>query len=154
MEIVDYDPETCIIVTKNSKELEDDLYQGFTRPRATDFYYLQNSIFAVTEPGEYFHDTSKGILYYYPYDDDDLETVETWMAVADHTLNFNGIKSATFQNLSFRYTTGVALGGILFSNLLVENCDFKHCETGLSILFSNNTVMNHLLFEDMGSMAV
>ena len=156
MEIVDYDQNDCIIVTKNSKKQEDDFYQGFSRPKATDFFYLQNTLHAVTESGEYYHDIENGILYYYPYIDNDgnPELNETWFAVADHVLNFNGLKDVSFQDLGFMYTTGTALEGQQFSKLNVENCIFKHCETGIGIINSNSTVYNHLLIEDSGAMAV
>ncbi len=59
----------------------------------------------VDEPGEYWYDKEKSELYYYPYDEEDMDTAEIYVPRTEMLVNINGKDSGNivFDNISFRY---------------------------------------------------
>ena len=114
---------------------------------ANNLYFIQNAIRSVTQPGEYCIYPG-GKLYYYPYSDDDINNPQAFIPVTPTLFDFNNCPNVTFSRIHFEYCTNAAIGGLLFNNLLVEDCNFTHLSRAFYFQGTNNSRVEHCLIED------
>lgn len=57
---------------------------------------------SIAEPGEYYHNPN-GTLFYHPYPDEDMNTIEVFIPKTNFVIQFNEIKNLVVQNLHFKY---------------------------------------------------
>ena len=68
-------------------------------------YWLQNHISFLDEPGEFYYDQQAGIVYYYPYADEDMNTVVIEYATQDTLIQLQNTANITFDGITFTGTT-------------------------------------------------
>ena len=68
-------------------------------------YWLQNHLSFLDEPGEFYYDRTNGIIYYYPYTDQSMDTVEIEYAVLDKLIELDHASNITFNGIEFTGTT-------------------------------------------------
>ena len=106
MPIESFNEKTNVVTSlrKSAFILKDEATNDFCR------YYVENIFEALTEPGEWYLDREDGKLYYIPYDDEDVNTVEIYTSETMHFIKLEGIPSEnkyvenmTFNGLTFRH---------------------------------------------------
>ncbi|MFW5760892.1 MAG: right-handed parallel beta-helix repeat-containing protein, partial [Cyclobacteriaceae bacterium] len=89
-------------------------------------YFLDDKFEFLTEPGEWFHDFEKGILYFIPpetsADADQVEVVTHDVGIDVGSSNYIQISDLRFENY---YLAGV-LGKTGAGNISIKNCVFKN----------------------------
>ncbi len=68
-------------------------------------YWLQNHLSFLDEPGEFWYDQESGIIYYYPYTDQNMQTATVEYASLDKLIDIQNGANFTFDGISFTGTT-------------------------------------------------
>jgi len=85
------------------------LHTSTITPGQGQKFYLENSLLLLDKPGEFYFDKEDRKMYYYPYAEENMATIETWCAVTDGMMNITGVGSNNkvtnleFDGISFRY---------------------------------------------------
>lgn len=72
-------------------------------------FYLENAMALLDQPGEFYFDKANRKMYYYPYSNEDMTTIESYCAVTDGLLTIQGtsvtnpVQNFEFRDVSFRY---------------------------------------------------
>lgn len=72
-------------------------------------FYLENAMEFLDSEGEFYYDKAEGYIYYYPYDEENMETAEVYVGDVEQLITAKGNSSAekienlVFENLEFRY---------------------------------------------------
>ncbi len=86
---------------------------GSWRPLTwTNGYYVENVFEGLDTPGSWYLDRKKGVLYYHPLPDEDMQKVEVVAPVADQLIRIEGdvargqfVSNITFRGLTFSHTS-------------------------------------------------
>lgn len=145
---------------------------------------LVNAFEELDEPGEFYHDRSAGLVYYFPRKDENLKTAETMAPAVETLLKVVGSANAFVHNLSFEgiafqygnwttwatkeigrsqadlYADYTAIEGLInlqyTDHLTFNGCRFEHL-LGSGIYLpdnNNNTVIQGNVFNDLTAAAV
>lgn len=135
-------------------------------------YWLQNHIAFLDEPGEFYYDETEGIIYYYPYADEDMQSIQIEYAVLDNLISMVDTANITFEGITFTGTTAnfitenglateqglsyqtylydpgmnvpcAAIIGDTIEGISIQNCNFE--ELGGSAMVFNYNVSSLLL---------
>ncbi len=68
-------------------------------------YWLQNHLSFLDEPGEFWYDQTNGVIYYYPYADQNMQTATVEYATLDKLIDIQKGANFTFDGISFTGTT-------------------------------------------------
>lgn len=73
-------------------------------------FYLANAIEFLDQPGEWFADFKNGYIYYYPRNDENMQTAEVYVPYNERILTIEGyvdhpVSNIIFKNITFQYTT-------------------------------------------------
>ncbi len=68
-------------------------------------YWLQNHLCFLDEPGEYYYDQVRGVIYYYPYENEDMNTADIRYATLDKLIELDHAANFTFDGIAFSGTT-------------------------------------------------
>ncbi len=68
-------------------------------------YWLQNHLSFLDTPGEYYYDQGSGIIYYYPYADEDMAEANIQYATLDKLIELDKAANFTFDGIAFTGTT-------------------------------------------------
>jgi len=142
-----------------------------------DLYYVENVLDLLSEPGEWFFDSSSCKLYYIPLEHEDVENIDVIVPILPQLIRFEGkpeekdlVEHLEFSNLAFSHTewqlpedasgypqAAVDVKGAVYgegvSNCRFESCEFSHLGTyaiELSRGCSNNVISRCELF-DLGA---
>lgn len=72
-------------------------------------FYFENAKELVDTEGEFFYDKREGKIYYYPYEEENLKTAKTYVAVTEKLVDIRGtaknnkVKNLVFDNIDFKY---------------------------------------------------
>ncbi len=74
-------------------------------------FYLENAKELVDTEGEFFFDkhNGDGVIYYYPYEEEDLTSADTYVAVTENLFDISGesktnkVKNLVFDNIKIKY---------------------------------------------------
>jgi hypothetical protein len=125
---------------------------GGWRPLTWSFgYYIDNLFEGLDVPGAWYLDKPRGVLYYHPLPDEDMDRIEIVAPVTEQLVRFDGdvdaqrfVHDIVFSQLKFQHTTrpspasGYACPQAEISNpaaitaegaerCRIENCDLAHC---------------------------
>lgn len=97
-------------------------------------YFLDDKFEFMTEPGEWFHDFEKGVLYFIPpatsSNSDDVEVVTHDVGIDIDSSNYVQISDIRFEN----YHLAGVLGKTGAGNITINNCVFKNIhQDGISL---------------------
>ena len=132
-----------------------------------DYRMVENIFEELDYPGEWFYDSSDGLLYYYPKDGIDLDSATFQVSRIEEIIRISdtedSVKHITFNQLQFKHTnrtlfTGtyellnrsdwaVVRSGAVYienaENITVQECTFE--ELGGNAIFLSNYNQNHLI---------
>lgn len=87
-----------------------------------DFFFVENLLEEIDQPGEYYLDRKSGILYIYPTEN--FEDAEITVSMMQETMiRIDGAKHVTFKNIVFDTSRGTAFGGS-GDAITLESCEF------------------------------
>ena len=72
-------------------------------------FYLVNAMELMDEPGEFYFDREAKEIYYYPYNEEDMTTAETYVGKSEQLFDIKGvtkenkIKNIVFDNITFKH---------------------------------------------------
>ena len=89
-------------------------------------YYFFNLLEEIDEPGEYFIDHQKGILYFYPFEE--LKPTDTIMVsmLEDALVTLKGANYICFKNITFEDGRGIGIYMENTSSNKIENCTIRN----------------------------
>lgn len=124
---------------------------SFSSPWIGARYVVENVFEALDKPGEWYMNVPKGILYYMPFPDEDMNTVEVIVPVTTEFMKFEGnpadmqyVEYITVRDLNFSHTLFVLpkndTNGSMQSSSTVASCfpmkGARYCT------FDNNVINN------------
>jgi len=144
------DSKTNIVTFKHeaSKRFTDDFSNEGAR------YIVENVFEGLDSPGEWFLDRNKGMVYYMPMPDENMETAEILAPVTKEFIRFEGdplskrVENVRIENISFEY-----------SNFILPENDANDNQASASIPASvtakgaSNITMKGCSFKNMGNFA-
>lgn len=80
-----------------------------TNPIFGRSFYLENAIELLDEPGEFYYNKEEKQIYYYPYNEQDLQSASVYAPVTEFLVDVKGesinnkVENITFENIDFRY---------------------------------------------------
>ncbi len=103
-----------------------------TKDAGTNLHYYYNIFEELTMPGEFFLDTSTGILYVYPIVDMANATV-TYSKTTNDVFSLNNVENFVLNGLAIEnsYGTGVKLSGC--NQVVIQNCELRNVNYGLQM---------------------
>ncbi len=137
------------------------------------YRYVENIFECMTDGGEWYFDKEKMIIYFIPFDNDDICEVEVISAA--HLIEFRDCKNVKIKNIKFSKTARTFMkpydtllrsdwtiyrGGALYftdsQDCTVEDCDFS--EIGSNAIFADghneNITVKGCLIENIGASGV
>ncbi|MBO5409115.1 MAG: right-handed parallel beta-helix repeat-containing protein [Clostridia bacterium] len=146
----------------------DGLHTSTITPTAGSGFYLENSLLLLDQPGEFYFDKETRKMYYYPYAQEDMNTIETWCATTDRMMSITGIGSANkvtnleFDGIAFRYGgyDDITVKGAAFNQteewrLGSETYYGSHIFPGqIWVNYADSLVFKNCEFGSMGSSAI
>lgn len=78
-------------------------------PNVGKGFYLENAMELLDEPGEFYFDKDAKRIYYYPFEDEDMNTAACYVGVTEGLLQIQGVDKGTrvdglsFENIQFKY---------------------------------------------------
>ena len=78
---------------------------GISDAKEGSEYWLQNHISFLDEPGEFYYDEENGIIYYYPYTDQYMDTISIEYPTLDTLIEIENAANITFDGITFTGTT-------------------------------------------------
>lgn len=72
-------------------------------------FFMENDIAFLDEPGEFYFDKHEKMVYYYPYECEDMTKAKTYASKVEHLIKINGnsidekVENITFDNIKFRH---------------------------------------------------
>lgn len=144
------DSKTNIVTFKHEadKRFTDDFSNEGAR------YIVENVFEGLDNPGEWFLDRHKGIVYYIPMPGENMETAEILAPVSKEFIRFEGdplskrVENVKIENISFEY-----------SNFILPENDANDLQASVTIPASvtatgaNNITMKGCSFKNMGNFA-
>ncbi|MDR1923111.1 MAG: right-handed parallel beta-helix repeat-containing protein [Planctomycetaceae bacterium] len=104
IESVDAEKKIVRFKHKGGKTFTDDFSEEGAR------YFVENLFEALDQPGEWYLNKTEGILYYMPFENEDLTKTEVVAPYAKGLLQLNGdplkgqfVKNIQFENITFQY---------------------------------------------------
>lgn len=126
-------------------------------------YWLQNHLSFLDEPGEFYYDQIDGIIYYYPYTYQDMNTVDIEYATLDILIELDNAANVTFDGITFTGTTanlitrdGLAsqLGCSLYGMAGFGDCGENVPCAAIYGNYAEGVRIQNCIFEDLGGSAL
>lgn len=112
-------------------------------------FYIYNLLEELDVPGEWFVDSSKGILYVYPIEDD-LSGEMRFTTKATPIVKFNKASYIELRNLRIEETTDYGVEAVEADNITVDGCQIANIgRIGMQLQGTNMLIQNCYL-RDMG----
>lgn len=136
VENIIYGDETVVCV--DGKFIENTTRVTETAVKKEKKYFIENAMELLDEPGEFFYDKRENKIYYYPYNEENLETAETVVPETEFLIDIKGesktdkVKNIVFENLSFKYG---AWNDVTENGMICTQSDWcKNADTGESLM--------------------
>jgi len=90
-------------------EADRNMLNNGSRVRKGESFYIENAPELLDEPGEFYYDRNKQMIYYYPYENEDLADLEVYTENLEGLIKIDGesitnkVENITFDGLTFRY---------------------------------------------------
>ncbi len=82
---------------------------GMAHPQVGSQFYIENDLSLLDSPGEFYFDKDTSTMYYYPLENEDLDTAKCVVAKTQYLMTGGGasldskMKNLTFDGIGFRY---------------------------------------------------
>lgn len=131
-------------------------------------YYIENDLALLDTEGEFYYDREDKKIYYYPYEDENLTTASTVVALTEGLIKIEGDKgnklsNLVFDNISFKYgawnhVSAYGLAGVqsdCFYDPIKrdESCPMLMLSQ-FEIDYAENLIIKNCEFSSLGSVAV
>ena len=133
-------------------------------------FYLENAKELLDTEGEFFYDKREGggTIYYYPYEEENMQTVKTYVPLTEKLIDISGesktnkVKNLVFDNIKFKYGADnqVSTNGLM-GQQTESYCDYTTKATGtfifpgqFSMNMADNVKIKNCEFSSLGSVAV
>ena len=144
----------------NSLEMEGGWQNNRPSPMHPEFRFVENIREELDAPGEWFHDSRKGVLYFYPPTGLDLKSAAVEVVRLRHLIEWNGsshdpVRFVTLRGMTFKHAARTFMenrepllrsdwttyrgGALTFhgaEDIAIEDCDFD--QLGGNTVFVNN----------------
>ena len=99
-------------------------------PRPEKEFLIINAMELLDEPGEFYYNRTTGVLYYMPYEDEDMASAQVIIPELEHIILIDGngvenkVKNITFTGLQFSHNNWNYMDGLYSvqgSNLMITN---------------------------------
>ncbi len=122
----------------------------------TEYQMVENIFEELDAPGEWFYNSSTGLLYYYPEEGTDLDTSTIEISRLEQIINISGgesiVSHLTFQGLRFEHTNRTLFTG---DYELLNRSDWAVVRTGaIYIENAESITIQDSTFEDLGGNAI
>lgn len=119
------------------------------RSLPTNTYYYYNVLEEMDVPGEYYLDSTNGILYLYPVGDMSNATV-TYSAMAEDIIVMNGAENVVLNGLTIENGAGRGVYMTACSRSVVQNCTIRQVGTGVVV---NGCSESGVIYSDIEQIA-
>lgn len=131
--------------------------------------YFENALEFLTEPGMWYWSKTDNILYYYPYENENMDDIEIIAPQTEFAVNIAGSRKSRvcgveFSNLSFKYFTWNAVSerglpciqACWLNNhtALQNNRDVSYVEGNVSLKYCDDIAFKNCAFENFGACAL
>ena len=112
-------------------------------------YWIENSMDALDEPGEWYLDRKSATLYYWPVPGDNLTRDEAIAPAITQLVRIEGARDIVLRGLDFRHSDWtLPAGGYADSQAAVE------AHSAIEVTGAQNVTIDHCMFSQMGGYAV
>lgn len=121
------------------------------------YFWLENALSFLDEPGEYFYDEEDGALYYYPPYEVDLYEASLEYATGGHMLSFKGVADLTLENLVITGNDNADFGKDIYLGTQAATAPGALGKNTLSAVLLENTTgvtVEECIFRDLATTAV
>ncbi len=147
-----------------------------TKLNTDDEYWFENDLNFVDSPGEWYYDKGTGYIYYYPFENNDIETSKLYYGFNETFIQLEGtdeapVSNVTINGITFKNTTckRANLSGLIFmqgNTLLPANLSAAFDEQyrnsikkdmlagAVQAQYSNNVVIKNCTFNNIGGNAI
>jgi hypothetical protein len=107
-------------------------------------FFLRNKLSELDSPGEWFHDAAAGMLYFWPPNNGDPNSMPVEASVFEYGVT-NGWQrnNIRVQDIALRRQWGAGVYNHGGSRMTVTGCVFEHCRTSVRSYGSNGTYSNN-----------
>lgn len=133
-------------------------------------FYLENAKELLDTEGEFFYDKREngGTIYYYPYEEENLQSAKTYVALTERLVDISGesktnkVKNLVFDNIKFKYGAWnkVSTHGLM-GQQTESYYDYETKSAGthlfpgqFSLYMTDNVKIKNCEFSSLGSVAV
>ena len=121
------------------------------------YFWFQDSLGFLDQPGEYFYDDDMGTLYYYPEEGEDLSASTVEYGVAGHLWSFYDVMDLTLENLVFANNENAIFDKGYYQGGQDSSAPGDYGANTLTALYLNNTrgtTLYNCTFRDLATNAV
>jgi len=136
-------------------------------PNVGKGFYLENALELLDEPGEFYFDKDAKRIYYYPFEEEDMNTARCYVGVTEGLLQITGtdkdnrVNGLTFENIQFKYG---AWNEVTETGLLTNQADdirdtsnpsqFIQMHAQVRVEYAANITFRGCVFACLGSTAL
>lgn len=149
-------------VTIRQSEWEEFYAYDWTKKNLTGYtYWLQNHLSFLDKPGEFYYDRENGVIYYYPYSDQNMQTVIIGYATLDILVDLDHANNVTFDGISFTGTTanlitrdGLGSGGSMYGKNGDTDCGENVPCAAILGDYAQGIYIQNCIFEELSGSAI
>lgn len=78
---------------------------GMPKPSKDTPFYIENAVEFLDEPGEWYYNKDTKMLYYYPTENENMETAECFIPISDKLISISGSENKKAENITFKNIT-------------------------------------------------
>lgn len=122
-------------------------HYGFGTGAKWKQWYAFNILEEIDEPGEFYLDRDNGVLYFYPFPNQEIESVEVSI-LEEPLVALENTTNVTFSNITFENSRGMGVyieGG---ENHTFDNCTFRNLG-GTAICFGKGATSDYSQTEEL-----
>lgn len=140
-----------------------------TRPQPGYTFYIENAPELLDEPGEFYFNKESHVIFYYPFEEENLNESECYVGVTEGLLSVCGqslssnVKNIIFDNIAFKYgawneasETGVVVSqaDFMFTEYDQKTTRAKAVKPQIDIRHARNIIIKNCDFMCLGSSGI
>ncbi len=121
-------------------------------------FRLRNSLQLLNEPGEWYHDKENTLLYYMPFEGEDMSATEAVVSGIDNIFNISDAEYIKFKGLTFAHTgwaDALEKGELRWQgHQLVLPVEYASPPAAVFVKYSHNIDIDSCVFKNTGAVGV